>query len=87
MKVDKGSNYVLQVIILLMAMFTIFNTILMSAENHRYGHYHKHDRILEDGDFVILDAGPDFSYYNADISTSFPARVKSASSSMSGALR
>jgi ABC-type lipoprotein release transport system permease subunit len=31
MKVDKGSNYVLQVIILLMAMFTIFNTILMSA--------------------------------------------------------
>ena len=30
-KVDKGSNYVFQVIILLMAMFTIFNTILMSA--------------------------------------------------------
>jgi ABC-type lipoprotein release transport system permease subunit len=31
MKVDKGSNYVLQVIILMMAMFTIFNTVLMSA--------------------------------------------------------
>lgn len=31
MQVDKGSNYVFQVIILLMAMFTIFNTILMSA--------------------------------------------------------
>jgi Xaa-Pro aminopeptidase len=53
-----------------------YNTILMSAENHRYGHYHKHDRILEDGDFVILDAGPDFGYYNADISTSFPANGK-----------
>ena len=53
-----------------------YNTILMSAENHRYGHYHKHNRILEDGDFVILDAGPDFGYYNADISTSFPANGK-----------
>jgi putative ABC transport system permease protein len=31
MQVDKGSNYVLQLIILMMAMFTIFNTILMSA--------------------------------------------------------
>ena len=31
MQVDKGSNYVFQVIILLMAMFTIFNTVLMSA--------------------------------------------------------
>ena len=31
MKVDKGSNYVFQLIILVMAMFTIFNTILMSA--------------------------------------------------------
>ncbi len=53
-----------------------YNTILMSAENHRYGHYHKHNRILEDGDFIILDAGPDFGYYNADISTSFPANGK-----------
>jgi ABC-type lipoprotein release transport system permease subunit len=31
MQVDKGSNYVFQIIILLMAMFTIFNTVLMSA--------------------------------------------------------
>lgn len=53
-----------------------YNTILMSAENHRYGHYHKHNRTLDDGDFVILDAGPDFGYYNADISTSFPANGK-----------
>jgi ABC-type lipoprotein release transport system permease subunit len=31
MQVDKGSNYVFQLIILMMAMFTIFNTIVMSA--------------------------------------------------------
>ena len=53
--------------------------ILMSGINHQYGHYHRHDRILEDGDFVILDAGPDFGYYNADISTSFPANGKFSS--------
>ncbi len=53
-----------------------YSTILMSAENHRYGHYHKHNRTLADGDFVILDAGPDYGYYNADISTSFPVSGK-----------
>jgi Xaa-Pro aminopeptidase len=47
--------------------------ILMSGKNHAFGHYHKYDRTLEDGDFVILDAGPDISGYHADISTSFPA--------------
>ncbi len=53
-----------------------FPTILMSGKNHAYGHYHAHDRVLEDGDFIILDAGPDYGYYNADISTSFPANGK-----------
>ncbi|MCP4770624.1 MAG: aminopeptidase P family protein [Planctomycetes bacterium] len=47
-------------------------TIIMSGTNHPYGHYHRHDRTLESGDFVILDAGPDYSYYDADVSTSFP---------------
>jgi len=50
-----------------------FNTIIMSGKNHAYGHYHKHDRVLKDGDFLILDAGPDHGYYNIDASTSFPA--------------
>ncbi len=50
-----------------------FVPILMSGTNHAYGHYHAHDRILEAGDFVILDAGPDVGGYHVDISTSFPA--------------
>jgi len=49
-----------------------FETIIMAGPHHPWGHYHRHDRTLEDGDFVILDAGPDYAYYNADISTSFP---------------
>jgi Xaa-Pro aminopeptidase len=50
-----------------------YETILMSDKNHAYGHYHQHDRVLEDGDFIILDAGPDLDYYHVDISSSFPA--------------
>ncbi len=49
-----------------------YPTILMSGPNHPFGHYHIWDRTLQDGEFVILDAGPDYAYYNADISTSFP---------------
>lgn len=50
-----------------------YETIIMSGEHHPWGHYHRHDRTLEDGDFLILDAAPDYAYYNVDISTSFPA--------------
>jgi Xaa-Pro aminopeptidase len=56
-----------------------FYVILMSGPNHAFGHYHKHDRILKNGDFIILDAGPDYKYYNADISSTFPANGKFSS--------
>jgi Xaa-Pro aminopeptidase len=47
--------------------------ILSSAENHPYVHYYKHDRVLQDGDFVVMDAGPDLHGYDIDITISFPA--------------
>jgi Xaa-Pro aminopeptidase len=50
--------------------------ILCSAENHPYVHYYKHDRILQDGDFVVMDAGPDLSGYDIDITVSFPVNGK-----------
>ncbi|UCG88139.1 MAG: aminopeptidase P family protein, partial [Gemmatimonadota bacterium] len=50
-----------------------YETIIMAGEHHPWGHYHRHDHTLQDGDFIILDAGPDYAYYNADISTTFPA--------------
>jgi Xaa-Pro aminopeptidase len=50
-----------------------YETIIMAGEHHPWGHYHRHDHTLEDGDFIILDAGPDYAYYNVDISTTFPA--------------
>ena len=53
-----------------------YDTIIMSGKNHAYGHYHKYDRVLADGDFVILDAAPDYENYHVDISTTFPASGK-----------
>jgi Xaa-Pro aminopeptidase len=53
-----------------------FNTIIMSGKNHAYGHYHVHDRVLQDGDFLILDAGADYDHYKVDFSSSFPANGK-----------
>jgi len=50
-----------------------YETIIMSGGHHPWGHYHQYDRTLEEGDFIILDAGPEYAYYDADISTSFPA--------------
>jgi Xaa-Pro aminopeptidase len=50
-----------------------YEPILMSGKNHAFGHYHKYDRVLKDGDFIILDAGPDYADYHVDISTTFPA--------------
>ena len=50
--------------------------IICSGENHPYGHYHKYDRILEDGDILVIDVGPDYHYYDIDITVSFPANGK-----------
>ncbi|MCK7476323.1 MAG: aminopeptidase P N-terminal domain-containing protein [Candidatus Moduliflexus flocculans] len=53
-----------------------YNTIISSDENHPYLHYYKHDRTLRDGDFLVVDAGPDLGYYDVDISISYPANGK-----------
>lgn len=53
-----------------------FETIISSGENHAYRDYHKHDRTLKDGDFLVVDVGPDYGYYDVDITVSFPANGK-----------
>jgi Xaa-Pro aminopeptidase len=50
-----------------------FNTIISSGENHPYVHYYRHDRLLKDGDFLVVDGGPTVGYYGVDISISYPA--------------
>lgn len=53
-----------------------YNTIISSDKNHPYLHYYKHDRLLERGDFLVMDVGPDVEYYDVDITISFPANGK-----------
>ncbi|MFH1320086.1 MAG: Xaa-Pro peptidase family protein [Bacteroidota bacterium] len=53
-----------------------YPTIIMSGENIPYGHYNRYNRTFKDGDFIILDAGPTYKYYDVDISTSMPANGK-----------
>jgi Xaa-Pro aminopeptidase len=53
-----------------------YNTIISSAENHPYLHYYKHDRVLKNGDFIVVDAGPNLDSYVVDISASYPANGK-----------
>ncbi len=50
--------------------------IICSGENHPYGHYHKYDRILDEGDILVVDVGPDHHYYDIDITISYPANGK-----------
>jgi Xaa-Pro aminopeptidase len=53
-----------------------YNVIISSAQNHPYLHYYRHDRVLKEGDFIVVDAGPNLDYYTVDISASYPANGK-----------
>jgi Xaa-Pro aminopeptidase len=53
-----------------------FDTIISSAENHPYLHYSQHNRLLANGDFLVLDAGPELDDYDIDITISFPINGK-----------
>jgi len=53
-----------------------FTTIISSAENHPYLHYSQYNRLLVDGDFLVVDAGPKVKDYRMDISISFPINGK-----------
>ena len=53
-----------------------FDVIISSAENHPYLHYAQHNRKLVDGDFLVVDAGPELDDYDIDITISFPINGK-----------
>ena len=53
-----------------------YYVLICSGENHAFLHYYKHDRLLQDGDFLVIDAGPDLDYYDIDITISYPANGK-----------
>jgi Xaa-Pro aminopeptidase len=58
------------------AQESAYGVIISSGENHPYVHYNRHDRQLKDGDFIVVDAGPNLENYVVDISASYPANGK-----------
>lgn len=47
--------------------------IVASGENATVAHYMDNNRVIEDGDLVLLDSGVICNGYSSDISTTFPA--------------
>jgi Xaa-Pro aminopeptidase len=50
-----------------------YYTIICTDENHKDLHHHGYQRTLADGDFLVIDAGPDLENYDIDITVSYPA--------------
>jgi Xaa-Pro aminopeptidase len=46
--------------------------IVGSGPNATVLHYHKNDRLMQDGDLLLIDAGSEFGYYASDITRTFP---------------
>jgi Xaa-Pro aminopeptidase len=46
--------------------------IVGSGPNATILHYHDNDRLMQDGDLLLIDAGSELDYYAADVTRTFP---------------
>lgn len=49
-----------------------YRAIIAGTKNAWYGHYNANDQVLEDGDLLLVDCGPDYQYYASDITRMWP---------------
>jgi Xaa-Pro aminopeptidase len=49
-----------------------YGSIVGSGPNACVLHYRKNDRIIEEGDLLLIDAGCEFGYYASDVTRTFP---------------
>ncbi len=49
-----------------------YRAIVGGGRNAWYGHYNANDAVLQDGDLVLFDCGPDYRYYASDITRMWP---------------
>jgi Xaa-Pro aminopeptidase len=47
--------------------------LIATGTNTYYTHYHRNTAVLKDGDLVQIDYGPDYKYYQGDVTRVFPA--------------
>lgn len=53
-----------------------FNSIVGSGPNSTTLHYEPNDRLMEDGDLLLMDIGAEYGYYTADITRTIPVNGK-----------
>jgi Xaa-Pro aminopeptidase len=54
------------------AQHTAYYSLVGAGPNAWYPHYHQGGREMQDGDFLLVDVGPDFSYYSTDVTRMLP---------------
>ncbi|MFC0309022.1 Xaa-Pro aminopeptidase [Gallibacterium trehalosifermentans] len=58
------------------ARWEAYPAIIASGENACILHYTENDRLMQDGDLVLIDAGCEFAMYAGDITRTFPVNGK-----------
>ncbi len=53
-----------------------YEPIVGSGPNATVLHYHRNDRLMQDGDLLLIDAGSEYGYYASDITRTFPVNGK-----------
>ncbi len=53
-----------------------YYSLIASAENAYYPHYHEGKRTMKDGDFLLMDYAPDYGYYMSDVTRMMPVNGK-----------
>jgi Xaa-Pro aminopeptidase len=60
------------------AMEDAYYSLVASATNAWYPHYHEGKRTMKDGDFLLMDYAPTVGYYTSDVTRMMPVNGKFA---------
>jgi len=53
-----------------------YYSLVASGTNSWWAHYHAGKKRMEDGELLLMDFGPDFRYYSADVTRQWPVNGK-----------
>jgi len=56
-----------------------YYSLIATAENAYFPHYHKGKGTMKDGDFLLMDYAPDYGYYMSDVTRQWPVNGKFSS--------
>jgi Xaa-Pro aminopeptidase len=53
-----------------------YYSLIATAQNAYFPHYHKGAGLMKDGDFLLMDYAPDYGYYMSDVTRMWPVNGK-----------